>query len=130
MWRRSAFGRLRPMLAAALAGGLMVLAAALVTPGGDVARVGAAAGPAIHPAAEITPNALPRTCPLPADDEGCVQAAGDGDDLGPLAATVAEPVTIGPNHSSRPVASAPTEAEPDSSEPAAGSRAPPASADI
>lgn len=49
---------LRRLVAALLAAGLVVLAAAMVTAGGDTVR---GAGPAIHPAAEITPNALPRT---------------------------------------------------------------------
>lgn len=49
---------LQRLVAALLAAGLVVLAAAMVTAGGDTVR---GAGPAIHPAAEITPNALPRT---------------------------------------------------------------------
>ncbi|TDC47137.1 hypothetical protein E1212_25120 [Jiangella ureilytica] len=62
---------LRNLLAALIAAGLMVLAAAMVTPGGDTVR---GAGPAIHPAAEITPNALPR-------DDGAQLAATDGAQL-------------------------------------------------
>ncbi|TDD71341.1 hypothetical protein E1262_06995 [Jiangella aurantiaca] len=52
---------LRNLVAALLAAGLVVLAAAMVTGGGDTVR---GLGPAIHPAAEITPNSLPR-----ADDD-------------------------------------------------------------
>jgi hypothetical protein len=61
---------LRDLFAALLAAGLMVLAAAMVTPGGDTVR---GAGPAIHPAAEITPNALPRD-----DDAHLADDDGDG----------------------------------------------------
>ena len=65
---------LRNLLAVLIAAGLMVLAAAMVTPGGDTVR---GAGPAIHPAAEITPNALPR------DDDTHLAALDDGDGARP-----------------------------------------------
>lgn len=119
----------RNLLAALLAAGLMVLAAAMVTPGGDTVR---GEGPAIHPAAEITPNSLPRDddARLALDDDGDQprpggddRAAGDpapaGDHGGSHAATVVaaeEPVTLGaddtrservPDGHPRPAASAP-----------------------
>ncbi|MBB5789423.1 hypothetical protein [Jiangella mangrovi] len=118
---------LRSLLALLVAAGLMVLAAAMVTPGGDTVR---GAGPVIHPAAEITPNALPRdedahlidddgASPAP-DDDAPQSAAGQsasGDHGGAhAAALVDEPVTAGgdetrsdrvPDGHAHPAASAP-----------------------
>lgn len=125
---------LRSLAAALLAAGLLVLAAAMVTPGGDVVR---GHGPAIHPAAEITPNSLPRSVDdllliddgdrlTPGDhpgDPGAASAAdgaAPGDHGGPHADTVvahlSAPVTLTPDDTrsapvpdgaARPAASAP-----------------------
>lgn len=112
---------LRNLLAALLAAGLMVLAAAMVTPGGDVVR---GHGPAIHPAAEITPNAPPRDDDAhqidddgarPAPDDAARTTAGDHDGTH-AAAVVDEPVLPGgddtrsdrvPDGCAHPAASAP-----------------------
>ncbi|WP_116950729.1 hypothetical protein [Jiangella endophytica] len=72
---------LRDVVAALLAAGLVVLAAAMVTAGGDTVR---GLGPAIHPAAEITPNSLPRT---DADQQLLDDAARQAADDGPAPAT-------------------------------------------
>lgn len=80
---------LRDVVAALLAGGLVVLAAAMVTAGGDTVR---GLGPAIHPAAEITPNSLPRTDTDQQLLDDVARHAGDdghaptGDHAGPDAA--------------------------------------------
>lgn len=124
MWRRSP-ACLRSLVAGFLAAGLMVLAAALVTPGSDVLR-SAAAGPAIHPAAEITPNAMPRTCEPPADVHACAVPSGDGTDVGPLAAVVADPLMVEPSLASWATRAPVERTFPRASEPLAGGRAPPA----
>ncbi|WP_147375410.1 hypothetical protein [Jiangella rhizosphaerae] len=68
---------LRDVLAVLLAAGLVVLAAAMITGGADTVR---GQGPAIHPAAEITPNSLPRADDdPPAADDAVRHAHGDGD---------------------------------------------------
>ncbi|SEE77681.1 hypothetical protein [Jiangella alba] len=83
---------LRDLVAALLAAGLVVLAAAMVSAGGDTVR---GIGPAIHPAAEITPNSLPR---VDGDqqllDDATRQTVDDGhaptgDHAGPDSAVVA-----------------------------------------
>lgn len=110
---------LRDLLAALLAAGLVVLAAAMVSPGGDTVR---GLGPAIHPAAEITPNSLPRTDGDPQIvDEASRQTPGDGhgpagDHADPDAAVATDAVPAGAVHTgtdqvrdttTRPVAPAP-----------------------
>lgn len=113
---------LRNLLAVLIAAGLMVLAAAMVTPGGDTVR---GAGPAIHPAAEITPNALPRNDDAhlvdddgarPAPDDDAPQSAGGDHGGAHAAAVVDEPVTASgddarsdrvPDGHAHPAASAP-----------------------
>lgn len=84
-------------LAALLAGGLMVWSMLLLAAEHHAATTAGLAGAVSHPAAESTPNALPRTmCVDPGNEHGsCISTGAEGDDRDGLADAVAVVVDRG-----------------------------------